>query len=63
MPRGEKSEKITIRLPSQLKEKIDIVVTKGYYRNRTEFIISSIRHSIMLLEKEHPEMFKEEKED
>jgi len=63
MPGGEKTEKITIRLPVPLKNKIDLLIKKGYYRNRTEFIISSIRHHIMLWEKEHPGVFKDEKGD
>ena len=55
-----KSERVTIRMPPQMREKIDTNIQKGYYKNRTEFIISAIRHSLMVWEKEHPEALKKE---
>ena len=59
MKKGEEKERIWIYVPPRLLEKIDILVQKGYYRDRQDFIIDAMRHRIEEYEEKRPELFNE----
>ena len=57
MKRKEEKERIWIYVPPKLLEKIDILVQKGYYRDRQDFIIDAMRHRIEEYEEKKPKLF------
>ncbi len=46
MPEGEKTEKITINLGPVDLGQIDLLVSEGFYANRTDFIRTAIRNQL-----------------
>ena len=55
---GEK-ERIWVFVPVGLLEKVDILIQKGYYRDRQDFIVDAMRHRIEEYEEKRPELFTE----